>query len=140
MLCLLHEYGVNDPMAGLLAYGTAFAIGGLTFIGGLEEAFAGSVRGKVVTVSCSFARSGYVNCRSTPLQTTVDVAFIEVDGSVSRRSIATNRSGHFRLKLASGYYEFAPRPPELGMQTTPVEITVPPEGVAITLKVDAGNL
>jgi hypothetical protein len=124
-------------MRGFVQSGTAFVLGSLLIIGASEEALAGSVRGRVVTVACSFSSAGYLRCRSRPLQTVVDIAFIEVDGSVARRSVATNRWGRFSVRLPSGYYEFARRPPELGTQTTPVEITVPPEGVAVTLKVDS---
>jgi hypothetical protein len=106
-------------------------------IGGWENAPAANVRGRVVEIVCSFPPSGYLACRSRPLQTTVDVVLIEVDGSVSRQSVFTNRAGRFKLKVAPNrYYVFAPRPPVLGMLTEPVEITVPPEGVAITLRVE----
>jgi hypothetical protein len=88
-----------------------------------------------VEVMCSNPPSGYIACRSRPLQTAVDVVLVEVDGSVSRRSVFTNRAGRFRLKVAPNrYYVFEPRPPVLGMPTEAVEITIPPEGTTITLR------
>ena len=118
----------------------AVVVAALTVMTGPGDAFAGAVRGKVVKITCSTSRSGYIGCRSRPLPTTMDVTLVEVDGSVSTRSLTTNRSGHFSVKLRSGYYLFAARPPELGMPTEPVEVTIPPQGSTITLKVDVGSL
>jgi len=112
---------------------------GLTLVSNSQAAFAAQARGRVVKIVCSNPPSGYIACRSRPLQTTVDVVAVEVDGSVSKRSVTTNRAGRFRIKLAPRYYVFAARPPELGMPTEPVEITVPPEGVTVTLRVDVGS-
>jgi hypothetical protein len=122
--------------AGILV-GTGNAQAADFEIDALEKAFTANVRGRVVEIVCSYPPSGYVSCRSRPLQTTVDVNLIEVDGSVSRRSLSTNRAGRFSLRVAPNrYYVFAPRPPEVGMLTEPVEITVPPEGVTMTLRVE----
>lgn len=104
---------------------------------GSQEVLAAQVRGRVVKVVCSGLTSLYITCRSRPLRTTVDVASVKVDGSVSRRRVSTNRAGRFSIRLASGYYEFEARPPRLGMPSMPVEVTVPPQGTTITLKVDA---
>jgi hypothetical protein len=102
----------------------------------LDDLLGATVRGRVVEVMCSNPPSGYIACRSRPLQTAVDVVLVEVDGSVSRRSVFTNRAGRFRLKVAPNrYYVFEPRPPVLGMPTEAVEITIPPEGTTITLRV-----
>ncbi len=111
----------------------------LALISGSQEAFAAQARGRVVKIVCSNPTSGYIICRSRPLRTTVDVVAVEVDGSVSKRSVTTNRAGRFSIKLAARYYVFAARPPELGMPTEPIEITVPPEGVTLTLRVDVGT-
>ena len=75
-----------------------------------------------------------------PLPTAIDIALVEVDGSVSRRRVNTNRSGRFSVKLRFGYYLFVARPSEFGMPTEPLEVTIPPQGTTITLKVDVGSL
>jgi hypothetical protein len=98
-------------------------------------AHAAHFRGRVVKEACASLTSLYIACRSRPLQTRVEVVLIEVDGSVSRRNVTTSRAGRFGVRLAPGYYEFVAHPPRRGMRSMPVEITVPPEGTATTLKV-----
>jgi hypothetical protein len=95
---------------------------------------AANVRGKVVEIVCSFPPSGYLACRSRPLQTTVDIVLIEVDGSVSRQSVFTNRAGRFKLKVA-------PNRPLLCVRTSNApapEVIARPSKAAITTRPSTG--
>jgi hypothetical protein len=101
-----------------------------------KNAFA-NIRGRVVLVRCSSPPHGYISCRSKPLYTAVIVTKIDVDGSVWHRRVLTDRKGRFGIKVApERYYVLSALPPVPGMHTEPVELTVPPQGVATTIRVD----
>jgi hypothetical protein len=75
-----------------------------------------------------------LRCRRKRVATTVDVTALAVDGSVTRQTVDTNRSGRFRLRLPPGYYILWARPPELGMSSMPAEFTVTSAPVDVTLR------
>jgi hypothetical protein len=110
----------------------AFALISLLIATAASE--AGEVRGKVVRSLCIGDLVAELRCRRHSVATTVDVTALAVDGSVTRETVATNRSGHFRLRLAPGYYILWARPPELGMSSMPAEFTVSSSPVNVTLR------
>lgn len=96
-----------------------------------------SIRGRVVLAKCSSPLHGYISCRAQPLDTAVIVTRVEVDGSVWHRRIITDRTGRFRIKVTpKRYYVLSALPPVPGMHTEPLELTVPPEGVSASIRVE----
>lgn len=108
----------------------------LLLVAGGTDAFSAQIRGRVVKASCARTHSGYFSCRTHPYCTMVVVTHVRIDGSVSHRRVVTDRKGRFRITVPSkSYFVLAALPPEPGMHTEPLELTVPPEGVSATIRV-----
>jgi hypothetical protein len=106
-----------------------------------DIALAGDVRGTVVTTRCPGPDRIGVTCPPLPVVTVVDVFASPSEGSQSARpvkSVATDRSGHFKLSLPNGRYLLKPRPPKAGMLSKPTAVTVTAGMTAVTLRVDSG--
>jgi hypothetical protein len=106
-----------------------------------DVALAGDVRGKVVTTRCPGPDRIGVTCPALPLVTTVDVFGSPSEGAQSAtpvKSVATDRSGHFKLWLPNGRYLLKPRPPKPGMSSKPTAVMVTAGVTTVTLRVDSG--
>ena len=105
-------------------------------VAGGTDALSAQIRGRVVKASCARTHTGYLSCHTHAYSTIVVVTRVRIDGSVSHRRVVTDRKGRFRITVPSkSYYVLAAMPPEPGMHTEPLELTVPPEGVSATIRV-----
>jgi hypothetical protein len=108
----------------------------LLLVTGGTDASSAQIHGRVVKTACARTHAGYFSCRTHPYCTMVVVTHVRIDGSVSHRRVVTDRKGRFRITVPSkSYYVLAAMPPEPGMHTEPLELTVPPEGVSATIRV-----
>jgi hypothetical protein len=126
-------------LAAAVVAGTG-SVYGADFTIGREGAVGAKVHGKVVSAACRNLRSGYIACRTRPLRATVNVTLVEVDGSVHNRHVFTNRHGRFSVSVKPNrYYVFTPLPLVPGMRPEPLEMTVPPGGTTIELRIEAAG-